>query len=63
VVEAIREKKREQERALVFGVEEKECTHTIRAALPDIAFHLEVAILGAEMNIGSQHHLHVGLLL
>jgi hypothetical protein len=25
--------------------------------------HLEVTILGAEMNIGSQHHLHISLLL
>jgi len=39
------------------------CTHTVRAALPDISLHLEVTILGAEMNIGSQHHLHISLLL
>jgi len=38
-------------------------THTVRAALPDISLHLEVTILGAEMNISSQHHLHISLLL
>jgi hypothetical protein len=37
--------------------------HTIRATLPDISVHLEVAILRAEMHISSQHHLHIGLLL
>jgi len=31
--------------------------------LLDISFHLEVTILGAEMNIGNQHHLHISLLL
>ncbi len=31
--------------------------------LPDISLHLEVTILGAKMNIGSQHHLHISLLL
>jgi hypothetical protein len=62
VVEAIRENRR----GLWYSAWRQrrvKCTHTIRAALPDIAFHLEVAILGAEMYIGSQHHLHVGLLL
>jgi hypothetical protein len=39
------------------------CMHTIRATLPDISLHLEVAILRAEMHISSQHHLHIGLLL
>jgi len=31
--------------------------------LPNISLHLEVTILSAEMNIGSQHHLHISLLL
>jgi hypothetical protein len=39
------------------------CMHTIRATLPDVSLHLEVAILRAEMHISSQHHLHIGLLL
>lgn len=35
--------------------------NTIGAALPDVSLHLEIAVLGAEMHIGSQHHLHIGL--
>jgi hypothetical protein len=35
----------------------------VRSAAPDVAFHLEIAILGAEMYVGSQHHLHILLTL
>jgi hypothetical protein len=31
--------------------------------LPDISLHLEITILGAEMNIDNQHHLYISLLL
>jgi len=36
---------------------------TVVAALEDVALHLEVAVLGAEMDVGGQHHLDVGFLL
>jgi hypothetical protein len=29
------------------------------ASLPDVALHLEVAVLGAEVYIGRKHYLHI----
>ena len=37
--------------------------HTVGAALKDIALHLEIAVLGAEVDVGGEHHLYVLLLL
>lgn len=39
------------------------CMRTIGAALVDVALHLEVAVLGAEVDVGGEHHLHVLLRL
>jgi len=36
---------------------------TVGAALEDVAFHLEVAVFRAEVNVGGEHHLDVRLLL
>ena len=36
---------------------------TIRSAFPNVSLHLEVTVLGAEVDISSEHHLYVGLLL
>lgn len=36
---------------------------TVVAALKDVSFHLEIAVFGAEMDLGGQHHLNIGLLL
>lgn len=36
---------------------------TIGPALEDVSLHLEVAVFGAEMDVGGEHHLNVGLLL
>ena len=32
---------------------------TVSAALVDVALHLEVAVLGAEVDVGGEHHLDV----
>lgn len=34
---------------------------TIGSALEDVAFHLKVAVFGAEVNVGGEHHLDVRL--
>ena len=36
---------------------------TVGAALEDVALHLEVAVLGAQLDVGGEHHLDVLLLL
>ena len=36
---------------------------TVGAALEDVALHLEVAVLGAQVDVGGEHHLDVLLLL
>jgi len=36
---------------------------TVSAALEDVAFHLEVAVFRAEVNVSGEHHLDVRLLL
>lgn len=36
---------------------------TVVAALEDVAFHLEVAVFGAEMDVRCQHQLDVGFFL
>lgn len=36
---------------------------TIISALEDVTLHLEVTVFGAEVDLGSQHHLDVRLLL
>jgi hypothetical protein len=36
---------------------------TVSAALEDVTLHLEVAVLGAQLDVGRQHHLYVLLLL
>ncbi|RYR74449.1 hypothetical protein Ahy_A02g009174 [Arachis hypogaea] len=41
----------------------KEAWVTIIAALENVAFHLEVAVFGSEMNLSCEHHLDVLLLL
>jgi hypothetical protein len=41
-------------------MEEKvETLVTVVAALPDVALHLEVAVLSAEVHIGRKHHLRI----
>jgi hypothetical protein len=40
----------------------RETLVTVVAALPHVALHLEVAVLGAEVHIGSQHHLRIAFL-
>jgi hypothetical protein len=36
-----------------------ECARTVGAALVDVALHLEVAVLGAQVGVGGEQHLHV----
>lgn len=36
---------------------------TVGPALEDVALHLEVTVLGSEVDVGRQHHLDVHLLL
>jgi len=36
---------------------------TVRAALVDVTLHLEVTVFGTKMNVSSQHHEDVLLLL
>jgi hypothetical protein len=36
---------------------------TVSAALEDVTLHLKVAILGAQLDVGREHHLYVLLLL
>ena len=48
------------------GEKRQECgseARTVGAALKDIALHLEIAVLGAEVDVGGEHHLYVLLLL
>ena len=40
-----------------------ERARTVGAALVGVALHLEVAVLGAEVDVGGEHHLYVLLLL
>jgi hypothetical protein len=37
--------------------------HTVGAAFKDIALRLEIAVLGAKVDVGGEHHLYVLLLL
>lgn len=41
----------------------REMNVTVISAFKYVTLHLEVTILGAEMDIGGQHHLNVGFLL
>jgi hypothetical protein len=36
---------------------------TVISAFENVTLHLEVTVLGAEMDIGGQHHLDVSFLL
>lgn len=35
--------------------------YTVVTALESVTFHLEITVLGAEMDLGRQHHLYIGL--
>lgn len=39
-----------------------EMAYTVVAALKNVSFHLEITVLGTEMNFSRQHHLYVKLL-
>jgi hypothetical protein len=39
------------------------CKYTVGSALEDVALHLEVAVLGAQLHVRRKHHLDVLLLL
>lgn len=35
--------------------------YTVVTALKSVTFHLEITVLGAEMDLGRKHHLYIGL--
>jgi hypothetical protein len=51
------------EHELVPGLAEVHDVDAILTAFPHVALHLEVAVLGAEVATGGEHHLDVRLLL
>ena len=46
-----------------FQFQKKGIESTVIAALENVTFHLEVTVLGPEVNLGGKHHLYVLLLL